>query len=172
MAANRVIGKNNTIPWYIPGELNRFKTVTWGHVLLMGRKTHESIGKPLPGRRNIIITRNRNYTSPGCEIAHSLEEAYQLCCEADKIFNIGGEELYRQGITDADTIILTILSRDYEGDVYFPHFSLEQFIKVKETKINAYPSYLIQTFQRKTEPHKNNSYWPWPLCPHFNIIHI
>jgi len=72
MAANRVIGRNNTIPWHIPGEQKRFKEITWGHPLIMGRRTHESIGRPLPGRRNIVVTRNRHYASPGCEIVHSL----------------------------------------------------------------------------------------------------
>jgi dihydrofolate reductase len=148
MAANRVIGRENTIPWHIAGEQKRFQKTTWGHALIMGRKTHESIGRKLPGRRNIIVTRNLKYRSTGCEIAHSLEEAYAQCRDEKKIFNIGGEELYRQGLVHADILLLTVLSAPYVGDVYFPDFSEEKFTKVSEISINASPPYRIQTFHK------------------------
>jgi len=148
MAANRVIGRGNTIPWQIPGEQKRFQHITWGHALIMGRKTHQSIGRPLPGRRNIIITRNRNYRSCGCEIVHSLADAYALCLKEQKVFNIGGEELYRLGLAHADTLILTVLSEPYRGDVYFPAFSEEVFSKTTEMEIQAVPSYVIRTYRR------------------------
>lgn len=149
MTANRIIGKGNTIPWHIPGEQKRFQKTTWGHALIMGRKTHESIGRALPGRRNIVITRNRNYLAAGCEIAHSLEEAYGLCRDEKKVFNIGGEELYRQGLKHADTLLLTILPQEYSGDVYFPEIPEGIFVKVAEVTVNASPPYLIQTFRRQ-----------------------
>lgn len=149
MAANRVIGRGKTIPWYVPGEQKRFQKITWGHTLIMGRKTYESIGRPLPGRRNIIITRNRKYRAPGCEIVHSLEEAYDLCRDEELVFNIGGAELYRQGLDHADTLLLTVLSEPHSGDVFFPDFSPQEFIKVAEIKVNVSPPYLIQTFRRK-----------------------
>lgn len=148
MAANRVIGRGNIIPWHIPGEQKRFQKITWGHALIMGRKTHESIGGPLPGRRNIIITRNRNYRSSGCETVHSLVDAYTLCQEERKVFNIGGEELYRQGLEHADTLILTILSEPYRGDVFFPEFSEDDFVKIGERRIHSCPPYVIRTYHR------------------------
>jgi dihydrofolate reductase len=151
IAANRVIGSKNTIPWHLPDELQRFKKITWGHALIMGRKTHESIGKPLPGRRNIIITRNRKYTAVGCETVHSLDEAYRICKNERKVFNAGGEELYRQGLDYADTIILTVLSKPYPGDVYFPEFSLDTFFLVAEEHVQADPRYTIQIYHRRNE---------------------
>ncbi len=149
MAANRVIGHRNEIPWYIPGEQKRFKEITWGHSLIMGRNTHESIGKPLPGRQNIIVTRNRKYESPGCKIAHSLQAAYDLCCDEERIFNIGGEQLYRQGLEHADRLILTVLKEDKTGDAFFPFFSTTEFILVSQEKIKKPYPYCIQTYQRK-----------------------
>jgi dihydrofolate reductase len=148
MAANRVIGRNNTIPWHIQGEQKRFKEVTWGHPLIMGRKTHESIGRPLPGRRNIVVTRNRNYASPGCEIVYSLDEAYTLCRGEKQVFNIGGEQLYLQGLNRADTLLLTVLRDMVAGDAYFPEFSSEIFVKISEEYVDTTPPYSIQTFQR------------------------
>ena len=148
MAANRVIGRNNTIPWHIPGEQKRFKEITWGHPLIMGRRTHESIGRPLPGRRNIVVTRNRHYASPGCEIVHSLAEAYVLCRGEKRVFNIGGEQLYRQGLNQAETLLLTVLKDPVEGDAYFPDFSDEMYVKVSEEHFNATPPYSIQTFRK------------------------
>ena len=148
MAANRVIGRGNTIPWHIPEELKRFRETTWGHTLIMGRKTHESIGRPLPGRRNIIITRNKTYMSPGCEVVHSLEEAYHKCRSAELVFNIGGAELYREGLVYADTVILTVLDDPFDGDVYFPEFPKELFKKVSELPVHSAPSYTIQTYRR------------------------
>jgi dihydrofolate reductase len=148
MAANRVIGKKNIIPWHIPGEQKRFKKITWGHPLIMGRRTHESIGRPLPGRRNIVVTRNRKYVSPGCEIVHSLEEAYSLCRHEKRVFNIGGEQLYRQGLGHADTLLLTVLKNQVDGDAFFPDFSGQKFILVAEEQVIATLPYSVQTFQR------------------------
>lgn len=148
MAANRVIGCNNSIPWHLPGEQQRFKKTTWGHTVLMGRRTHESIGRPLPGRRNIIITRNRNYEVVGCETAHSLNEAYRLCQDDDLVFNIGGEQLYRQGIKNADMLIITQLHENFAGDTFFPEFSTADFnLTNTEEVVSPYP-YSVLTYQR------------------------
>ena len=148
MSSNRVIGRKNQIPWHLPGEQKRFKGVTWGHPIIMGRKTHESIGKPLPGRRNIIVTRNPHFTSKGCEIASSLDQAYALCRGSDRVFNIGGAQLYLQGIRDADTLILTIIQQDVAGDTYFPEFTETDFKLVKVEQITAPTPYAIHTYQR------------------------
>lgn len=148
MAANRVIGRDNAIPWHIPGEQKRFRAVTWGHTVIMGRKTHESIGRPLPGRRNIIVTRNNGYRSEGCEIAGSLEQAYALCGDEERVFNIGGEQLYRQGVRDADALILTVLADVVAGDAFFPEFSETDFQLASSEYITAPRPYSIHTYMR------------------------
>ena len=148
MAPNRVIGQNNQIPWHLPGEQKRFKKTTWGHTIIMGRKTHESIGKPLPGRRNVIVSRNPHYKVNGCEVVASLDQAYTICKNDKRVFNIGGEQLYRQGINDADTLIITVLQQHFTGDVYFPEFSETDFQLIQSEKIVALIPYTIQTYQR------------------------
>jgi dihydrofolate reductase len=148
MAANRVIGADNRIPWHIPGELQRFKEVTWGHSLLMGRRTFVSIGHPLPGRRNIVVTRNRSFQAVGCEIVHSLEEGLDLCKEETRVFNIGGAELFRLGLKQADTIILTVLDREFEGDALFPEFSATDFTLTATERVEGPLPYTIRTYRR------------------------
>jgi dihydrofolate reductase len=150
MASNRVIGRNNQIPWHLPGEQKRFKETTWGHTIIMGRITHETIGRTLPGRRNIIVTRNPHYRVMGCEVASSLDSAYKLCETGDRVFNIGGEQLYRQGIKDADTLILTVLQQPVPGDVFFPEFSEIEFECVRSENVTALIPYSIQTYHRIT----------------------
>lgn len=149
MAANRVIGANNRIPWHIPGEQKRFKAVTWGHPLVMGRKTHESIGHPLPGRRNIVVTRNRGYRGKGCDVVHSLEDAYALCHGEERIYNIGGEQLYRAGINHADTLILTVLPQPFPGDAYFPDFTDHDFYLAAEEAVPGPLPYSVRTYRRR-----------------------
>ena len=149
MAANRVIGRGNAIPWHIPGEQKRFRQVTWGCSLIMGRKTHESIGRALPGRRNIVVSRNPDYVAaPGCQVVISLEEAYLLCPSGDRVFNIGGEQLYRQGISHAHTLILTIIHRDVAGDALFPEFSGHDFHLTGRQDIQAPVPYSICIYTR------------------------
>ena len=149
MACNRVIGRNNTIPWDIPGEQARFKAVTMGHPLIMGRKTWQSIGHPLSGRLNIVVTRNRDFKATGGEVVHSLEQGIAACRGAKKIFIIGGEQLYRLGLKLADTLLLSILDREIDGDAFFPEFSCPPFELVQTEKINHLVPYSIQTYQRK-----------------------
>lgn len=127
LAANRVIGKNNALPWHLPQDLQRFKALTMGHPVVMGRKTHESIGRPLPGRRNLVITRNRDYRAPGCDVVHSLDEAIAACRGAREIFIIGGAELYRESLARAHCLELTEIRAEFEGDAMFPEFSRAQW---------------------------------------------
>jgi len=127
LAANRVIGKNNALPWHLPADLKRFKALTTGHPVVMGRNTHESIGRPLPGRRNLVITRDRDYSAPGCEVVHSLDEAIAACRGALDIFIVGGAELYRESLPRAHRLELTEIRAEFEGDATFPEFSLEQW---------------------------------------------
>ena len=127
LAANGVIGLNNALPWHLPADLKRFKALTMGHPVVMGRKTHESIGRPLPGRRNLVITRNRGYSAPGCEIVHSLDEAIDACRGAEQVFIIGGAELYRESLPRAHCLEFTEIRAEFEGDASFPEFSLAQW---------------------------------------------
>jgi dihydrofolate reductase len=127
LAANRVIGSNNALPWRLPADLKRFKTLTMGHPVLMGRKTHESIGRPLPGRRNLVITRNRGYSAAGCEVVHSLNEAVAACSDTREIFVIGGAELYRESLPRAHCLEFTEIHAEFEGDAWFPGFSAAEW---------------------------------------------
>lgn len=122
MAENRVIGKNNQLPWHLPADLKHFKAITTGNPILMGRKTYESIGKPLPNRTNIIITRDTNFTAPGCFVVNSIEKAITLASEqgSKEIFIIGGAEVYRQLLPHIERIYLTLVHSNIDGDTYFP----------------------------------------------------
>ncbi len=122
MAANRTIGINNTLPWRIPEDLKRFKAMTMGHHIIMGRKTYDSIGKPLPGRTTVIVTRNPALKVENCLVAHSLQEAIAACSGDDEIFVVGGAELYGQALPFADTLYLTEVRQDVAGDAHFPAF--------------------------------------------------
>ena len=125
MDNNRVIGKDNQLPWHLPADLKFFKKTTMGHPIVMGRKTHESIGKPLPGRENIIVTRNERYHSEGCTVFHSVEELIRLDAEnTDKeIFVIGGAELFRTMFPFADRLYITQIDHEFAGDTYFPDYN-------------------------------------------------
>lgn len=120
-ARGRVIGLNNTIPWRIVGEQAHFKRVTLGHPIVMGRKTWESLPRrPLPGRDNIVVTRNTQYTAPGAQVAFSLESALALCRNAPEVFVIGGAELYAEALPRATRIIATEIDAPIAGDAWFP----------------------------------------------------
>lgn len=122
ISENRVIGNNNKLLWHIPEDFARFKKITSGHPVIMGRKTYESIGKPLSDRTNIIITRDENYKTEGCLVVHSLEEAIRLA-KGKKIFIIGGGQIYKQAISLADKLYLTVIKKNFTGDAYFPDYS-------------------------------------------------
>lgn len=122
MARNRVIGVANTLPWRLPEDLKHFKALTLGHHILMGRKTYESLGRPLPGRTSIVITRSKDLQVPGCLVANSIEEAVAACHKDSEIFFIGGADLYRQALDVADRIYLTEIKKDFDGDAWFPEF--------------------------------------------------
>jgi dihydrofolate reductase len=127
MAKNRVIGKDNQMPWHLPEDLKRFRKITSNSIVIMGRKTFESIGKPLPKRLNVIITRNPEYKAQGCEVFTSVAEALEFCNgQKDKwgeeVFIIGGAEIYRQTISRTDRIYLTLIDKEFEGDTFFPEY--------------------------------------------------
>lgn len=122
MAKNRVIGINNTLPWRLAADLQHFKALTMGHHIVMGRKTYESIGKPLPGRTTVIVTRDANYRVEGCLTATSIDAAIAACGNDPEVFFVGGAELYAQVLARADRLYLTEIQADYEGDAHFPAF--------------------------------------------------
>jgi len=135
IAKNRAIGKDNKLLFHISEDLKRFKKITFGHPVIMGRKTFESLGKPLPKRINIIVTRNKNYKAKGCIICHSLIKAIEIAQKKDKneVFIIGGGQIYKQAIKFADKLYLTIVEGNFKADTYFPDYS--EFKKVvKEEK--------------------------------------
>ena len=123
MAKNRTIGVNNALPWRCPEDLRHFKALTMGHHIIMGRKTFESIGKPLPGRTTVVVTRNTDLDIAGCLIAHSLEQAVAACAGDDEIFIVGGAELYAQALPLVDTLFITEIQQEVTGDAHFPELN-------------------------------------------------
>ncbi|HLG42419.1 MAG TPA: dihydrofolate reductase [Planctomycetota bacterium] len=132
MARNRVIGAGGKLPWHLPADLKRFKQITMGRPVIMGRKTFESIGKPLPGRTNIVVTRRRGWTAKGCLAAHSLEEAIAAAGEGE-VFVIGGGELYAAALRHADRLYVTEVDADVPGDTRFPELDMSRWRLVEET---------------------------------------
>lgn len=123
MDENRVIGKDNQLPWRLPEDLKFFKRVTMGHPIAMGRKTHESIGRVLPGRENIVITRQDDYRSADCTVFHSVLDFVKYCNnQSDEIFIIGGAEIFKETFADADRLYLTLIHEEFTGDTFFPEF--------------------------------------------------
>ena len=122
VARNGVIGCENRLIWHIREDLQRFKRITTGHPVVMGRKTFESLGRPLPGRVNVVITRQKGYAPEGVRVVHSLDEAIALFPPSEEVFMIGGAEIYRQAMPLADRFYLTEVCADYQGDTYFPEW--------------------------------------------------
>ncbi len=138
MAKNRVIGRNNRLPWHLPADLKHFKFLTMGQTIVMGRKTYESIGKPLPGRANVIITRQMDYEVPGAMVVNSLEDALLICEETStghsENFIIGGEKLYQQALKICQRMYITEIQRDFDGDVFFPEFDRNEWEETQRDK--------------------------------------
>ncbi len=136
MAKNRIIGKNNALPWYLPADLKHFKSLTMGHTIIMGRKTYESIGKPLPGRKNIIVTRRTDFRVNGATVVHSLDVAFgahksgAFSDQDDENFIIGGADLYRQTIALSQRMYITEIQHAFDGDTYFPEFDRSEWCEL------------------------------------------
>jgi dihydrofolate reductase len=120
MARNRVIGHNGRLPWRLSADLQRFKALTMGHHIIMGRNTWESIGRPLPGRISLVVTRNEAYVAPGATVVKTVAEALALARDDSEAFVIGGSQIYRAALPLADRIYLTELKAEYPGDAFFP----------------------------------------------------
>jgi len=152
---NGVIGRDNRLPWYLPADLAHFKRHTTGHPILMGRKTYESVGKPLPNRTNIIITRQTDFQAGGCLVAHSLEEAVGLCANDEELFIIGGAEIYRQALPVADKIYLTRIWHSFEGDTFLFEIDSSVWQEVSREDLspdekNKYP-YSFIIYKKRSE---------------------
>jgi dihydrofolate reductase len=127
MATNGVIGRDNALPWHLPADLAFFKRVTLGHPVLMGRRTWQSIGRPLPGRTNLVLTRDRHFVAAGAVVVHSLESARAAVAEADRLMVIGGAELFALLLPEAEVFHLTEVAADIAGDIVFPAWSRDEW---------------------------------------------
>ncbi len=136
MAEDRVIGKDNQLLWRLPADLKHFKTITSGHPVLMGRKTYESIGRPLPDRTNIILTRDTRFSAPDCIIVNSAETAISMAIEIDQdeVFIIGGAEIYSQLLPQTQRLYLTLVEHAFKGDTYFPILIADEWREVSREK--------------------------------------
>ena len=134
VANHNVIGINNILPWHLPEDLKRFRALTTGHHIIMGRKTYESLGRLLPNRTTVIVTRNKNYQVEGALIAHDLQAALTLCAGDNEPFLIGGAELYKEGIQLANKLYITEVHADFDGDAYFEKFDLTHWQELEREK--------------------------------------
>lgn len=134
MGKNRVIGRDNEMPWHLPADLARFKKMTMGHTVVMGRKTHESIGKALPGRKNIVVTRNMDYKAEGCIVVHSVNEARECFDDNEEIFVIGGTKLFNAFYPYADRLYVTYINEEFEGDTFFPEIEDDRWKRTSAEK--------------------------------------
>jgi len=154
MAENRVIGLNNKMPWDLPADRGRFHRITRGHPVILGRKTFESIGRPLSLRTNIVLTRQQGYSAPGCIVVHDLASAFAACAGTDEAFICGGEVVFRETIALVDKIYLTIIHREIEGDAFFPDIpsSFTERERKPAEDIIPYEFVLFQRSGRVEEP--------------------
>jgi dihydrofolate reductase len=156
MSQNRVIGKDNDLPWRLPADLQFFKSKTSGHTILMGRRTYESMGRPLPHRENVVLTRDKGFAASGCHVIHSKEKALRLERELEEkgetLFVIGGQAIFEMFMDEADIIYLTIIYEDFAGDTYFPELDENWSITARKKGIkndkNPY-DYEFLTYEKK-----------------------
>ena len=149
-ARNGVIGAGGTIPWRVPGEMAYFKQVTLGHPIVMGRKTWESLPRrPLPGRRNLVVTRDRNYIAEGAEVVASLEEALARCADAHEVFVIGGAELFALALPRVTRAFVTEIDLEVDGDVHFPALDPAQWREVSRRRGATEPTHDFVVYERR-----------------------
>jgi len=153
ISENNAIGKNNQLLWHLPADLKHFKDLTSGNTIIMGRKTYDSIGRPLPNRRNIVITRQPGLEIEGIEVVNSLQEAISLCATAKEVFIIGGAEIYKSALALTDIIYLTTVHETYDADVFFPELKVEDWITTHQEYHAADEknsvAYTFSTLERK-----------------------
>jgi dihydrofolate reductase len=152
VANHNVIGINNTLPWHLPEDLKRFKALTMGHHIVMGRKTYASLGRLLPGRTTVIVTRNKDYLVEGAVVVHSIAQALTACAGDDEVFLIGGAELYQQGLALADKLYITEVHADFAGDAFLTDIDLALWDEVSRESHQAENglAYSYVTYQRNS----------------------
>lgn len=153
-AKNKIIGNKGKIPWDIPSDRRRFREITTGSVIIMGRKTYEEIGRPLPDRICVVITSNPYYKADGCIMAPSLEEAVAMIQNDARYNNIdiyicGGAQVYKEAVDMADKLYLSVIDAEYEGDVYFPEYDMEQFECIYSERVEGKNAYTFYEYIRK-----------------------
>ncbi|RYF19905.1 MAG: dihydrofolate reductase [Flavobacteriales bacterium] len=137
ISQNNAIGKNNQLLWHLPADLKHFKAITTGNCIIMGRKTYDSIGRPLPNRRNVVISRNADLKIENVEVVNSLEEAISLCANEKEVFIIGGAEIYKQALAFTDTIYLTTVHKEYDADAFFPEINNDDWLETSSESHKA-----------------------------------
>ncbi|PPL04768.1 dihydrofolate reductase [Parapedobacter indicus] len=152
-AENNAIGKDNKLLWHLPNDLRYFKRTTSGHAVIMGRKTYESVGMPLPNRRNLVVTRQEDYTLEDAQVVHSLEAALAHCTNEKEVFIVGGAEIYRLALPLTDRVYLTRVHANFPGDTYFPDLDEHDWVLVSEDKHDpderhAY-GYTFEVYERR-----------------------
>jgi dihydrofolate reductase len=155
MAQNRVIGRNNALPWHLPADLRRFKQLTMGHAVILGRRTFDTIGKPLPGRRWVVLTRDRGWHHEGVVVAHELDQALRDLAGEAEVFVAGGAEVYAQALARADRIYLTLIHAEIEGDARFPGIDPAEWRLVEDERREADArhayAFSFRRYERRTE---------------------
>jgi dihydrofolate reductase len=148
VSENNVIGKDGQLPWHIPEDLQRFKKLTTGHTLVMGRKTYDAIGRPLPDRRTIVLSKDKDLKIEGSTVAHSVEEVLELTKEEKEVFIAGGAEIYEQFMPYVSKIYLTIVHSDFEGDTYFPMIPVD-FIETESEEVISDIPFTYKVLEKK-----------------------
>ncbi len=155
MARNRVIGHRGRMPWHLPEDLRRFRRITWGKPILMGRKTYEAIGRPLPGRHNIVVSRSRGFQAPGCTVVASLAAGIAAAGEGE-LMVIGGAQLYESLLPQAECLYLTVIEAEFPGDTFFPVWDPAEWREVKREsrppRADFPHPYRFLVFERRNQP--------------------
>lgn len=147
VARNGVIGRDGDLPWHLPGDLPRLKRITTGHVVVMGRRTFDSIGRPLPGRTTVVLSRDRDWSAEGVTVCHDIEDALRVAAEADpSVYVLGGAEIYRLAMPYADTLLISEVPQSPDGDTYFPDVDAAAWA---ETERETQPGFDIVTYRRR-----------------------
>ncbi|MDP4089461.1 MAG: dihydrofolate reductase [Bacillota bacterium] len=149
VSKNNVIGNKGVIPWKIKGEQKRFRELTTGKTIIMGRKSFEEIGRPLPNRKTILISNTQNITSENCTTVKSLFEAFNMTKDEDEVFVAGGGQVYKEAFPFADRLYVTVIDKIIDGDVYFPEITEKDFVKTYEQRIDGEIPYTYYTYERK-----------------------
>ena len=154
VAENGVIGAKDALPWHLPTDMKHFKALTSGHTIIMGRRTFETLRRPLPNRRNVVLTRDRAYQARGAFVVHDFDEALSLAPEHDEVFVVGGSEIYEQAMPRAGRLYLTIVHAEFEGDTFFPKFTeadwiLKEDIHNEADEKHSY-SFSFRLYERRT----------------------